>query len=222
MSRYDELPFFRVEMAKCERKCSASYGILPYCGKTGRYCMVRSRESWSYITFLRGVYHLCYVKTLVDSLTQEEYSRLLRCIEDIDYLEAEMKRINLQSPKKYLLKYTSQRLQDARELILSCPVPQVRKLPYSASKGQLKKGEDPLTCAYREFFEESGVRLEDYPHVIVENFEESTYKTATGLPYASVIYLALFDEEFPIPDAKNYEVAKVKWVTQEVKVPERQ
>lgn len=212
MERYDELPCFRIEMPACERKNNVSYGITPFCAKTGRYCLVRSRESWSYIVFLRGVYHLCYVKRLVASLTEGEYARLLRCIEDIDYLQSEMKRINLQTQKKYLLKYTSERLKDARALILSCPVPQAKKLPYSSSKGQAKKDEDPLTCAYREFYEESGVNLEDYPHIIREETEESSYKTATSLPYKSVIYTAIFEEEFPLALTKNYEVAKVKWL----------
>lgn len=212
MNSYDELPFFRVEMINCDRKNNISYGIVPFCEKTGRSCMLRARESWAYIAFLRGVYHLCYVKDMVSSLTQTEYERICKCIDDFDYLRLEMKRISLQAPKKYLLKYTSQRLQDAKRLILSCPIPQQKKLAYTYSRGQLKKDEEPLDCAYREFQEESGVNLSHYRHTISDETLEKTYKTATDLPYTVVIYKAIFNEEFELPNQQNHEVQKVKWV----------
>lgn len=211
MTSYSELPFFRVDIEECERKNQISYGIILKCTTTKRILMLRSKESWSYIVFLRGVYHLHAIKTMVASMTIPEYWKILRCIQDIEYLRSEMRRTTNSSPKNYLLKDSYQRLKDAEPIIRACPIPKKSKLDYSHCRGQLKKCEEPLECAYREFHEETGIDLHTIPHKLSPKQYTKKYITATGLPYTVTMYKAIVECEFEIPKSESHEVEKIKW-----------
>ena len=173
--------------------------------------MVRARESWSYIVFLRGVYHLYSVKSMVSAMTVSEYWKVLRCIQDMEYLRSEMRRTTNSSPKNYLVKYSHQRLEDAKKIIRTCSVPEKSKLDYSYCRGQLKKDEEPIDCAYREFNEETGIDLREIPHTLSSEQITKTYNTATNLPYTTTLYKVTVESEFDLPSPSNHEVEKIKW-----------
>lgn len=213
-SSYADLPFFVIKSENVKRRTSESYGLAVRCTTTGRQLMVRSQETSAFVLFFRGVYHLWKVPQLVAQMTSSEYKQLTDCLSDFSLYRQIFLKVSGPNHNALVEKYAYQRLQDAAKIIQACPCPTLQETTFSCCRGQKNKGESPLDCAYREFFEETGVQLREIPHRFTKEQYENKMVTASGLNYTSSIFVIEVDEEFNIPLAKHdqLEVCEVCWI----------
>lgn len=208
---YSDLPFFVVETQSPKRRTKTSCGIILKSKKTNRQLLVSPRETHSFVLFLRGVYHLSKIPFMVSNLTLREYETLKGCLEN----EEEFKRVFLMvngEDNKHVRRYSYKRLLDAKPIFLSLPVPTKLHTEFTPSKGQKVKGESDLECAYREFLEETGINLQEFPHEIITTKDE-VITTHSGLHYENRYFVVEVDDEIDVPNTQDSnEVHQVMWM----------
>lgn len=210
---YSTLPYFVINSEHVKRKGGESCGFAVICTKTQRQLLVRPSESYAFVLFCRGVFHLWKVPQLVSELTKAEYTKLCKSMNDKDYFASLFNKVHCDNNED-ALNYAYTRLIDAKSIITNCPAPIKETNDFSYCRGQKKPGESTLTCAYREFFEETGIDLKTIPHTLAEKEETTCTRTSSGLSYISIIHTVYVDEEFEL--ASNYdrtEVNEVAWIS---------
>jgi hypothetical protein len=211
-SNYSELPFYVINSDNIKRKGGESYGLAVLCNTTGRQVLVRPIESYAFLLFFRGVFHLSKVRQLVSQLTEAEHSELISCLSNRELFEQIYKRLHTDANKE-VMTYAYTRLTDAKEIIEACPVPTKQVNEFAYCRGQRKGNESGLECAYREFYEETGVDLESIPHKLTKRDQTSFSRTGSGLSYLSKIYIIEVEEEFPFSsEYDKREVLQVAWL----------
>jgi 8-oxo-dGTP pyrophosphatase MutT (NUDIX family) len=213
-----------------------SYGIIAFRGGSEgiEYLMIRRKNSFGYIDFVRGKYspyNLTQLKNMIDEMSLHEKEQILT--QSFDRLWREMwgetNILNIQykneenlSKKKFeLLKegviidnslYT---LKDIVEMSNTAWCETEWEFP----KGRRNQKEKDLDCALREFQEETGISQNKL--TIVENllaFEE-IFIGSNHKAYKHKYFLALFNnlqEQYNLDELNNFqltEVSKLEWKT---------
>lgn len=208
-----------------------SYGIIAFRLRKDRieYLMIRRKNSFGFIDFMRGKYLLCnltQLKTMFDEMSIHEKNKIIT--QSFDTLWTEMwsdtnisnsqyKNEELASKKKFeLLKegvqidnktYTLNDLVNMSNTFWT-------ETEWEFPKGRRNQKEKDLDCALREFEEETGISQTNI-HVI-ENilpFEE-TFIGSNHKSYKHKYFLAILNEELYKEELEKFqttEVSKVKW-----------
>ena len=211
-----------------------SYGIILFrLSQNGlRFLMIRRKDSFGYIDFIRGKYSLHnieHIQHIVDEMSIEEKERLLN--EPFDKLWQLMwgETTNIQYKNE---EYSSSKKFDALKLgiILDCEkitlseIIKNSKTKWQETEWEFPKGrrnyqEKDIDCALREFEEETGILQKKIN--VVENiipFEEifigTNYKS-----YKHKYFLAYMNEnddnEELLTNFQKAEVSKLEWKTLE-------
>jgi 8-oxo-dGTP pyrophosphatase MutT (NUDIX family) len=209
-----------------------SYGIITFRGGLNgiEYLMIRRKNSFGYIDFIRGKYspyNLTHLKTIVDEMSQEEKNNILNTpfdklwndmwgkIDNNQYKNEEnasKKKFELLKEGVYIdnILYT---LIDIIQLSTTCWLETEWEFP----KGRRNQKEKDLECALREFEEETGISKSSIE--IIENvlpFEE-IFIGSNHKAYKHKYFLALFKESSnTINNLNNFqktEVSKLEWKT---------
>jgi 8-oxo-dGTP pyrophosphatase MutT (NUDIX family) len=212
-----------------------SYGIITFRGGLDgiEYLMIRRKNSFGYIDFIRGKYslnNLTQLKTIINEMSQNEKDEILSLSFDELWLDMwgrnnivnnQYKSEELISKKKFeLLKdgvsidnhnYT---LKDIVEMSTT----KWHETEWEFPKGRRNQKEKDLDCAIREFEEETGISKDNIE--LIENvlpFEE-IFIGSNHKAYKHKYFLALFKKTHDInndnlTNFQTSEVSKLEWKT---------
>lgn len=210
-----------------------SYGIITFKGGLNgiEYLMIRRKNSFGYIDFIRGKYsphNLTHLKTMIDEMSQHEKNNILSLPFDNLWLDMwgksnldnnQYKNEETSSKKKFeLLKdgvnidnhiYT---LNDIVEMSKTS----WQETEWEFPKGRRNQKEKDLDCALREFEEETGISRVNIE--LVENvmpFEE-IFIGSNHKAYKHKYFLALFKNtqdinKLELTNFQTTEVSKLEW-----------
>lgn len=207
-----------------------SYGIIVFRyneKKNIEYLMIRRKDSFGYIDFMRGKYNLQQKESLqksIDEMSNEEKQRVLDNDFDtlwkqlwLDNISSQYKNEEVISMKKYdlvkngifinsdwiTLKHMIENSQTCWE-----------ETEWEFPKGRRNLNEKDMDCAFREFEEETGIPSSYIK--IIENvipFEE-LFIGSNHKSYKHKYFLAMLNEEnVDLTRFQLTEVSKVEWKT---------
>ena len=208
-----------------------SYGIIAFRDSSEglQFLMIRRKDSFGYIDFIRGKYspyNLKQLLTIIDEMSTNEKKRILELPFDILWTEM-WGDINIQfkseehaSKKKFeLLKegiIISEKVYTLKDIVEMSKT-DWKETEWEFPKGRRNQKEKDLDCALREFEEETGILRNKL--TIVENilpFEEM-FIGSNHKSYKHKYFLALIDNLEPDKeDLNNFqitEVSKLEWKT---------
>jgi len=211
-----------------------SYGIILFRQNINEieYLMIRRKDSFGYIDFIRGKYsphNINQLITIIDEMSFQEKHRILTL--PFEVLWAEMwgevnngnnqyKNEEILSRKKYELLKDGILVSDSfvkLEDIVNMSKTRWTETEWEFPKGRRNQKEKDLSCALREFEEETGIQKNKIS--IVENilpFEE-IFIGSNHKSYKHKYFLALLNTTDPNdPHLHNFqatEVSKLEWKT---------
>jgi len=210
----------------------ASYGIITFrSGLEGiEYLMIRRKNSFGYIDFIRGKYspyNLTQLITIIDEMSNFEKQEILtqpfeKLLNDM-WGKTEMNQYKIEetiSKRKFeLLKegvYIDEKLYTLDEIV-SLSKTSWDETEWEFPKGRRNQKEKDLDCAIREFEEETGINKNKI--TIIENvlpFEE-IFIGSNHKAYKHKYFLGLFnstdEKENEMENFQVTEVSKLEWKT---------
>ena len=193
-----------------------------------KYLMICRKDSLGYIEFLRGKYPLYnkeYIQTLIDEMTVHEKEKLIsNSFEKLwkslwgDFIGIQYRSEEKHAKEKFTqiqrgIQIYSEGTYDLVSLVKES-LTQWHTPEWGFPKGRRNYQETDITCAYREFNEETGYMKEDLDMITnIQPFEEifigSNYKS-----YKHKYYLAeLVSENTSTSNFQRSEVSDMKWLT---------
>ena len=211
-----------------------SYGIIAFkCGTEGvEYLMIRRKDSFGYIDFIRGKYSLHNLNQLliiINEMSVDEKQRILN--KPFELLWSEMwgesntgnnqyKNEENASKKKFELLREGILIDDkivTLKDIIEMSNTSWRETEWEFPKGRRNQKEKDLECALREFEEETGIKTSEI--TIIENilpFEEifigsnhKSYKHKYFLAYMN----NFLEDNNKLSNFQATEVSKLEWKT---------
>jgi 8-oxo-dGTP pyrophosphatase MutT (NUDIX family) len=213
-----------------------SYGIITFrIGDTGKYeyLMIRRKDSFGYIDFIRGKYspyNVEHLQNIIDEMSIDEKERIVNLsftelwllMWRIEYSNNQYKNEENLSCKKFELIQKGVLVQD--KLITLRNIVENSSTMWTETEWEFPKGrrdykERDLDCALREFEEETGISKSNLH--IIENilpFEE-VYTGSNNKYYKHKYFLAYMKNESGVEEnLENFqktEVSKLEWKTYE-------
>lgn len=208
-----------------------SYGIITFRSSTEglQFLMIRRKDSFGYIDFLRGKYspfNLSQLNTIIDEMSLDEKERILNLQFDrlwnemwgnTNNLNNQFKSEELSSKKKFDLLKEGVLIDDKNYTlkdIVALSQTKWKETEWEFPKGRRNQKEKDLECALREFEEETGISKDKI--TIIENvipFEE-IFIGSNHKSYKHKYFLAYMNNIND--DLNNYqvtEVSKLEWKT---------
>ena len=202
-----------------------------------KFLMIQRRDSLGFIELMRGKYKLTdieYIKYHIATMTQNEHNKLLT--KEFDLLWNELwgtpkeQSLNYKSDKdsskvKFnLLKEGIQDLSSNKVVTLQSMISEVNEPWLSPEWGFPKGRRDPreyeLQCAFRELFEETGIKEEDV--LFVRNLEpiSETFFGSNHIHYCHKYYIMFYnsDKEVKYDSTNSFmaqEIGDINWFTLE-------
>ena len=209
-----------------------SYGIIlfRYFNDSIQFLMIRRKDSFGYIDFIRGKYSLNnieHIQNIINEMSIQEKERIL--IHDFDYLwklmwgetcNSQYKNEELISSKKF--ESLKNGILINNDLITLSKIVNSSTTKWSETEWEFPKGrrnyqEKDLDCAIREFKEETGLYNQDI--VNIENvlpFEE-IFIGSNHKSYKHKYFLAFMkkqsNENILLDTFQKTEVSKMEWKT---------
>jgi 8-oxo-dGTP pyrophosphatase MutT (NUDIX family) len=199
--------------------------------------MIQRRDSLGFIELMRGKYKLTdieYIKYHIATMTYNEHNKLLT--KDFDILWNELwgtpkeQSLNYKSDKESskvkfnLLKDGIQDLSSNKVVTLQSMINEINE-PWSCPEWGFPKGRrDPreyeLQCAFRELFEETGIKEDDV--LFVRNLEpiSETFFGSNHIHYCHKYYIMFYnsDKEVKYDSSNSFmvqEIGDINWFTLE-------
>jgi 8-oxo-dGTP pyrophosphatase MutT (NUDIX family) len=206
-----------------------SYGIITFRTTSDglQFLMIRRKDSFGYIDFIRGKYspyNLKQLLNIIDEMSINEKKRILELPFDTLWLEMwgeisiQFKSEETVSKKKFELLKEGITISDkvyTLKDIIGMSKTAWKETEWEFPKGRRNQKEKDLDCALREFEEETGISRNKL--VVVENifpFEE-IFIGSNHKSYKHKYFLALMDSSDSIIDPLNNfqitEVSKLEW-----------
>lgn len=140
-----------------EKQILTSYGLIIKAKNTGRYLVIQKSRTIEFMFIIRGIFkyshlpyyiskltstEILYIRTIIES--EEFYNKIA---EDFGFRERRWKK--LQFLKFFNSHFDANNPNESDEV----------KLKWEWPKGMMKKNETEQNCAFREFYEETGIKL---------------------------------------------------------------
>jgi len=208
-----------------------SYGIIVFRTSTEgiQYLMIRRKNSFGYIDFIRGKYstnNLAQLNTIIDEMSIDEKVRILTLPFETLWFEM-WGESNIQyKNEEYSCKKKFESIREGLlindNLVTLKDIVEISKTKWFETEWEFPKGrrnqkEKDLDCALREFEEESGISKTDIK--IIENvlpFEE-IFIGSNHKSYKHKYFLAFMektsDTDFNLNNFQKTEVSKLEWKT---------
>lgn len=208
-----------------------SYGVIAFRKNNNNfeYLMIQRSNSFGYIDFIRGKYHindLEHLQDMIDEMSIEEKNKIIT--NDFEFLWKQMWLIDCETTQKYSYEeYISQKKFELlkngvlieNELITLESLVKKSKTNWLTPEWEFPKGrknnnERDINCALREFEEETGIPKNEL--IVADNvipFEEM-FLGSNHKAYKHIFFLAYIDKINN--DVSNYqigEVSKIEWKT---------
>jgi len=185
--------------------------------------MIRRKKSMNYIDFIRGKYdpsNINNLKNIFSLMTKEENIKIIN--NSFDFLWNELwkdtakskiyqKEFNLSKIKFEELKYNN-----FYDLLSENNLSNYQEAEWGFPKGRRNNNEQNITCAMREFNEETSLGFENL-HILERlNCAEEEYIGTNGIKYKHIYYLASSDKELELSinnECQIYEIGDMAWFT---------
>jgi 8-oxo-dGTP pyrophosphatase MutT (NUDIX family) len=206
-----------------------SYGIILYDNIRKRYLMIRRKDSFGFIDFVKGKYSLSdlyHIKNSIAQMSNDEKDIILKNVNNFDKLWYTLN--DVASSKKNNYFYNSQKkfenlkkgisfngeIYTLEGLIRSCES-NWNETEWEFPKGRKLKGESDVNCALREFEEETGLGIGSIQ--LLENvvpFEE-IFIGSNHRSYKHKYFVAVKndDGDYTVTKFQKSEVSKIEWKT---------
>lgn len=206
-----------------------SYGIIAFrCSSDGlQFLMIRRKDSFGYIDFIRGKYspyNLKQLLNIIDEMSITEKKRILELPFDTLWVEMwgevsmQFKSEETVSKKKFESLKEGVTISDkvyTLKDIIGMSKTEWKETEWEFPKGRRNQKEKDLECALREFEEETGISRNKL--IVIENifpFEE-IFIGSNHKSYKHKYFLALMDtSDLDIDPLNNFqitEVSKLEW-----------
>ena len=195
------------------------------------YLMIRRRDSLAYVEFMRGKYKLDqleYIETLINGMTKEERDRLLVLPFDTLWEKLWFGQITRQFRNEYehakrifeSIKNTGDATGKLLIRYINTTTAIWEDAEWGFPKGRRTFNESTVSCALREFTEETGIPGK---YVTLMNDEEpliEEYIGTNGVPYKQLYYIGIcaYDtiaQQQPNNKVMNREVGNIGWFSYE-------
>ena len=213
-----------------------SYGVLAIQGagkedaaaekKEPQYLLIRRKDSFSYVEFLRGKYKLTnhdYIQLLFNEMTTEERGRLLTgTFSDLWFAlwsgqHTRQFRTESETAQSIFEAFRASGDSAGRPLssyIAAC-VHHYEEPEWGFPKGRRNIHESDLSCATREWREETGL-AEDALRILPVPPCEESYTGSNGIPYKQIYYLGVCKPTATVSlIAENFvmtrEIGAIRW-----------
>lgn len=201
-----------------------SYGVLLYkhFGNKLKYLLVRRKDSLAYVEFIRGKYNLentLYIKNLFIRMTMDETQKIEN--NSFDDLWSRLW-VNTYSKHKKEYNYSQEKFNKLKlikpdkdisllEEILSNVSHEWDTPEWGFPKGRRNTFETDLSCAEREFNEESGLTKRDYIILKHLNPVYEVFKGSNNVQYKHIYYIGvcLNDTEVCINNKNPHQMAEI-------------
>lgn len=202
------------------------------------YVMVQRKDSLSYVEFIRGKYNIDnkkYIMKLFSNMTLKERENIRFCdfdslwknlwqVEDCkafqkEYQEAKVKFDTLR--KGYIMRNEQNEIYYFDiQYIIDNTLAQLQEAEWGFPKGRRNINEHDLSCAIREFKEETGIHPKYLKILRDQKPFEEIFSGSNRIRYKHVYYLALcWDHNPTIIDTNNKtllrEIKDVRWLKYE-------
>jgi 8-oxo-dGTP pyrophosphatase MutT (NUDIX family) len=199
--------------------------LIPHFYDKIKILMIRRKNSMNYIEFLRGKYDLSnkdHLKNIFNLMTKEENLKILNS--NFDFLWNELWKDTAKSKiyqKEFnlsKLKFVELKENNFYDLLNDNNLSSYLEAEWGFPKGRRNLNEKNITCAIREFYEETNLCL-DHLHILERlGYTEEEYIGTNGIKYKHIYYLASSDKELELEltiNNKNqiYEIGDMAWFT---------
>ncbi len=180
-----------------------SYGVILFSYKTKRCVLVKRKHSFQFLVILSGNYRPSSLILLIPNITKTESKILLKCIFD--------KKIYVSYVKKILnyeinIDTSYEKLYENQEMIINLYERNSfdNDLKWNFPKGKLEYNVDKsiLSCAYREFEEEIGVKIPDLIY-ISDTWIKTSFTSFDFKKIESKFIICFIEDEFIIEPINN-------------------
>lgn len=184
-----------------------------------QYTLICRKKSLGYVDFLRGkysIYSTDYILNLINEMTIQEKQDLL--LYDFDTLWKDLWGIKVEPVYRTEEFYSKEKFNQLRKEILPRLIVESNTEwttpEWGFPKGRRNAGENDITCALREFQEETGYdssKLKLIKNIMPyeEVFVGSNYKK-----YCHKYFIAIVPDDFtPSQPFQDFEVSDMKWLT---------
>ena len=202
----------------------SSFGIIVFkkIDNQYKYLMLRRKDSFSYIDFIRGKYsihNLIQIQSIVDDMSNSEKARLLTNSFDelwkLLWLDRSNQHKNeeLHSGRKFDTLNNANNPYNLTNIIKNSQTNWIDP-EWEFPKGRRNINECDVACALREFEEETGINTNEI--ILIDNvltFEES-FIGSNNKPYKHKYFLATLKKDADYYTLENYqdsEVSKLGW-----------
>ena len=183
-----------------------------------KFLLVKKKNTIGYSTFLLGNYNIYLSKnvySLFDNMTCDEILKIKNLSFDElwdDYFNIENNILKKKLYKRSLKKYNDfKKLSYLDELFKNENL--YNKEEWEFPKGRKNDNENLLDCALREFYEETGLKLEDINIIKEINPLTENLIGTNGKLYISTYYIAEIHEEVALKINDIQEISKVNFYT---------
>jgi len=181
--------------------------------------MIRRRHSLNYVQFIRGKYDINNkenINKLFQLMTINENELIQN--NSFDFLWNELWKNNAQNDdykKEYLISENKFNILKKKNFYNLLSISSKYEEPeWEFPKGKRNYNEDNLTCAIREFIEETNINIDKIN--ILKNISciEEKYKGTNNKYYKHLYYMAITPNEFELNTIENiHEVGDIQWLT---------
>jgi 8-oxo-dGTP pyrophosphatase MutT (NUDIX family) len=166
-----------------------------------KFLLVRRRHSLNFDEFISGRYNLENSKGIIylfNQMTPEEiniirkssFDELWKFFWGSDrYNDISNKRY-MESKEKFEKLKSNKNAENNLDSLLNASIQQYKTPEWGFPKGRKKRGEDDLECAKREFFEETGVNVDDINIIKEVRPITEDHRGTNGKQYRHIYYLA--------------------------------
>ena len=202
-----------------------SYGFIAFRYFEGqlKFLMVKRKDSFGYIDFMRGkysIYNADHLQNTVNEMSMEEKQNLL--VQPFELLWKKLWCETTSSFTQHINEHhaSSKKCETLRQggqlqYLVQNSTTQWADPEWEFPKGRRNNKEKDLECAYREFVEETGIHRQHMS--IVENmlpFEE-LFVGSDGKTYKYKYYLTHIKENVSIDQFQKTEIGQMEWKTLE-------
>lgn len=188
-----------------------------------RFLLIQRKDSLAFVEFIRGKYNpidLEYIKQLLCGMSQREQILILNCTFDELWKSVWGESTNVKSHKTDYDDSEKKFLQIHQFLIdtiISGPTKWTEP-EWGFPKGRRNPYELDITCAIREFQEETGLKRDDFTllHNILPISE--TFTGSNGIHYCHKYYIAICNTDIEVEmkidnPHMTREIGSIKWCT---------